>query len=843
MRVLLTLAIRYLAGRRLRTALTTAAIVLGVAVIFAVNTMMPSMLAALQGAVQGTTGQADLTVTSATGESFSLDALRTIRRARGVAAASPALRRRVSLPVPPGASGSAPKLDVSGVDPATAGLVRQYQMTSGRFLLPEDDARTTAKAAVVSAEYAAMFRLKVGDRFTVPLIRGETQLEVVGIHATIGGDQIIITLRAAQYEFVQPNRINAVDIALAAGADRAAVTSELERALGPAYRVGRPAQSTDVVGTLQTSEIGLNLFGILTLFMAAFLVYNTFRTSVIERQHDVGVLRAIGATRRTIVGLVMIESVAQGTVGTVLGLGLGYLFSVAGMRALSGTLQQYMAVRAGGIVVTPTAFALAIGLGIGITVLAGLLPALAAGRVPVLAALRPHAAPETAGSSRRRATIGGAIVLLGCIGLLSGNPGLAGLGACLVLVGLVVVAPAAVRPIATACRPALDLAFASEGRLAEGNLTRQTGRAAVTASAMMVGLAIIIAIVGLFASIEVAFTNYIDRSLASDIIILPPAIALWGDQIGIDPQFESRLARIPGIGNWASIRYAGAQVGDQTVQVLAFDPETYPKVSALTFDQGDDSAYALMAKGRNAVITGTLASAAKLKLGDRFSLRTPDGLKSYRVVGVGGDYLSAKVNTVYISQKNLAADFHKSEDIIVLANLSPNANLTEVRSRIDALLRDYPQVTLHWGAEWRAEQKQTLTAYLRGIYFVLAILILPSLLGLLNTLAVGVLERTREIGLLRAIGATRGQIRRTVLAESLLMGAAGTALGLLAGLALGYALVALMGASMTSQIRYYFPGAGLVAAIAAALLIAVLASLLPARQAARLQIVQALHYE
>src|SRR5262249_7042737 len=157
--------------------------------------------------------------------------------------------------------------------------------------------------------------------------------------------------------------------------------------------------------------------------------------------------------------------------------------------------------------------------------------------------------------------------------------------------------------------------------------------------------------------------------------------------------------------------------------------------------------------------------------------------------------------------------------------------------------KDYPQITLHWGADFRAEQRQIFASYFQAMYLVLAVLTIPSLLGLVNTLAVGILERTREIGLLRAIGATRGQIRRMVVAESLLLGATGAALGLLAGLALGYALVALLGVSMTSQIRYSFPFAGLVAAVAAALLIAVLASLLPARQATGLKIVQALQYE
>jgi putative ABC transport system permease protein len=841
MSILLTLAIRYLSGRRLRTALTTLAIVLGVAVIFSVNTLLPTIIAAFQGGITGATGQVDLAVTSTADETFSPDVLAAIRRTRGIVAASPLLRRQVSYNAIGTSSDSAPKLEIAGVDPATAQVVRQYQLTSGRFLQVADDRQTGIKAAVVAQSFAAGLKLKVGDHFSVPTTRGLTELQVVGVYATQGGDQVVMSLQTAQYAFVQPNRINGVDLALAAGADHAAVTRELEQLLGPAYRVGQPAQSSDVVGSIQASVVGLNLFGVLTLFMGAFLVFNTFRTSVVERQRDIGMLRAIGATRRTIVSLILVEAVAQGVVGTALGLGLGYLFALGMVAGVGSVMAQYMATRIQGVLVPPSALAIAIGLGIGITILASLLPALAASRVPVLAALRPTVNAES--TSRRGLIVGGVIVGVGLLGILSGNPSLAGLGACVILAGLVVLAPSVVRPVARACRPALELAFATEGRLAEGNLTRQTGRAAVTASAMMIGLAIIVAATGLITSIENGFLGYLDRSLASDMIFLPPSLGLWGEQIGFDPQFESRLGRIPGIGRWASLRYAGAQVGEKSIQVLGFDPESYPKISAVTFDQGDDRAYAELASGRTAIVNGVLASAAGIKLGGTISIRTPDGLRSYRVVGVGGDYLAAKVNTVYISQKNLATDFHKTEDVILLANLAPGADRAAVRARIDSLLKDYPQITLHWGADWREEQRQTLYSYFNAFYLILGVLVFPSLLGLINTLAVGILERTREIGLLRAIGATRSQIRRMVIAESLLMGATGAALGLLAGLALGYALVTLMGASLTTQLRYSFPLAGLVAALAAALLIAVLASVLPARQATALKIVQALHYE
>jgi len=838
--MLATLALRYLAGRKLRTGLTTLAIVFGVAVIFGVNALMPTMVGALEGSLLGVSGEVDLTVSSASGETFGLAPLATARRVGGVAGASPALRRQITFDVAAGTSGTSPKIELVGVDPATAELVRKYQVTSGRFLNQSD-----GHAAVVSQSLAAALRLGVGDELLLPTPRGLTKVRIVGVVAARGGDQLLVPLGAAQELFLQPNRINTIDLAVAAGANRAAVKANLEKALGSDYRVGSVALESDAFASVQVGLVGMNFLGILTLFMGGFLIFNTFRTSVVERQRDIGMLRAVGATRRTVVGLILVESAAQGVVGTALGLALGYLFALAMVTALQAATEQYMRVRLSGVVLTPEAFALSVGLGLGVTLAAGLLPAIGASRVPVLAALKPQGVTSTMrrGGIGRRAQVGGALIALALVGLVSGNAGAAGLGAVLFLAGLVVLAPGLVEPLARLFEPGLLLAFAREGLIAQGNVRRQPGRASVTASAIMIGLAIIVAVSGLLSSIETTFLGYLDRSLAADIFLLPPSLGLWGADVGFGSEFERKLTRIPGVGNWASLRYAGAQAAGLSVQVLAFDPSTYPRVSGLSFDQGGPSAYAELARGRAAIASPMFASAARLKVGDSVVVRTPSGPKSYRIVAVGTDYLAAKINTLYISQKSLEADFHKTEDILLLANLAPGAKPGQVKAAIDDLLKSYPQVTLHWGAQWRAQQREVFEQSFAAIYLVLVVLVVPSLLGLVNTLAIGVLERTREIGVLRAVGATRMQVRRLVLAESLLLSATGAAFGLLAGLALGYAFTALLAASMTSSLRYSFPLAGLLAAVAAALAMAVLASLLPARQAARLQIVKALQYE
>jgi len=827
----LILAIRYLSRRKLRTGLTTMAVVLGVSIIFAINTLIPTMLSALEGTFLGVSDQVDLTVSSAMGETFDPGVVNMVRKVSGVAAASPALRRQITL------DGEGHQLELVGVDLASAQSVRRYQITTGRFLETGD---TTG--ALVSEVLAQADGLGPGGTIPIPTLRGTVPLTVVGIVSSTVGERLTVPLATAQELFGAPGRVNTVDVSISAGADRETVKKELEKALGLSYRVGSVAQQTDAVGSIQAAQIGLNLFGLLALFMGGFLIFNTFRTVVVERRHDLGMLRALGATRGAIVSLILVESAIQGAVGTVLGLALGYLFAFATITAAQGMMEQYLQARANGVFLSPENFALSIGLGMGVTLLPGLLPAINASRVPVLAALRPEPS-AIRGFRPGKGTLGGAVLaLVSVAGIASGNSTAAGAGALLFLAALVLLAPILVRPIAVILEPALRFAFAGEARIAEGNMQRQPGRAAITASAIMIALAIVVALVSLFASIQKTFFNYLERSLAADVILLPPSLVL-GTNVGAGPGLEQGLAGTQGIATVATLQYAASVVNGIPVEALAFDPNVYPKVSTFLFDQGGPSVLGEMDASPVAIVTPVMAANANLKVGDALQVQTPDGIKEYRVGAVAAEYLTAKINTIYISQKNMAADFHRSEDVVLLANLTPGAHRDQVKAEIDRLLASYPQFKLYWGADLRAEQRATISQAFIGIDLLLAVLIIPSLLGLINTLAINVLERTREIGVLRAIGATRMQIRKLVLAESLLLGAAGAALGMLAGLALGYGLTAMLAAIMVPSMRFSFPLDGLIAAMAIALLMAVVASLLPARQAAGLRIVQALRYE
>jgi putative ABC transport system permease protein len=415
----------------------------------------------------------------------------------------------------------------------------------------------------------------------------------------------------------------------------------------------------------------------------------------------------------------------------------------------------------------------------------------------------------------------------------------------MLLTGIVLIAPAFVRPVAKIFSSLLSMVMAHDGTgtLAQSNVTRQPARAAITASATMIGLAIIVGLGGMVVSITGGFLTVVQRSLGSDYLIMPPSVGIWSSDVGANANLANELRAVRGVAVVSTMRFASATANGTTVNILAIDPQTYPKVASLSFTKGNPTAaYAELGEGRALIANGVFASQAGLKVGDSVDLATPTGSKTYLVVAVAGDYFNAKILTAYISQANLETDFRKTEDVFIQLNLEPSADTTQVEAKLKKILQDYPQFKLVSGKAYFEETKQLFNAIF-AIYFVLlSVLAVPSLIALLNTLSIGVIERTREIGMLRAIGATRKQVRRIVIAEAMLLAAIGTAFGLLAGLYLGYVLV--LGLSVGGYpLSYAFPYAGIIAAIATGLIFGVLAALVPASQAARLEIVRALRYE
>ncbi len=852
----LTLAARYLAGRRLRTFLTTLAIVIGVMVIFGMGIYLPSFMDAFQKSILSASGQTDVMITHKTGESFSASTLNKVKNIEGIAVIAGSLERVINLP--PnfyGKNSTVTALLLVGLDPTVAPDLHDYRLTQGRFLEKGD-----GSVAVISERLADAVGIKLNDSLKLPTPEGVVKLTVVGLmpgHALIGNEPVLVTLSQAQKLFDMSGRISVIEANLATK-DKAAseaIVNAIKEQLGDTYTLGGLTSGSEFLSALQMAQVVFNLFGFFTLAMGGFIIFNTFRTIVAERRHDIGMLRAIGANRLTIIGFVLTEGLVQGVIGTVIGIGLGYLLGIVITAGTSPVMKQFMNMEIS-VVVEPSLVVVSIVLGVGVTLLAGLLPALSASRVTPMEALRPSFGQVIQRINRIGTVVGAVMIIIAVVGLITGNFALVAVGGFLFLIGLVLVAPALVRPIANFFGAVLALIFAREGtgELAQGNLTRQPSRSAITASATMLGLAIVVGAGGMMYSMTGTVMDLFSRSLGSDFLLLPPSVAVWKGDVGASAALKAKIAAVPGVGAVSSLRYAQSSLrsaalktgtGETMIYVLGIDPVEYPKISGMDFQKGNaqEAFRALAADERNVIVNGVLAASANLHVGEVIPLATPTGIQDYRIVAIGGEVLSMKISTVYISHANMKLDFHKSEDIFYQVNLAPGADPAAVQQRLEQIVEDYPQFRLVAGREYTAEFRKQYDAIFAGFYVLLGVLAFPSLIAILNTLAIGVIERTREIGMLRAIGATRSQVWKTIVAEALLLASLGTAFGILAGLYLSYVFVEGLSATGIFKMTYTFPLAGVLAATAVGLIFGVLAALVPARQASSMEVIKALRYE
>jgi putative ABC transport system permease protein len=833
-----TLAWRYLIGRPGRTVLTTLAITLGVALIFGLNGIMPGLADVFTQTLFASAGQVDLTVSSPSGGNFERTIADEVGHVTGVAVATPSLRKSVGMPTGSPVS----VVTIVGTEPRTSPRVHTFNVAAGRLLNDGD-----AGQVVIGSDTAETLGLRVGSTLRIPTVAGTESLTVVGLLAngsSPSAPEVYVTLADAQRMTGAGNTISTVEARFDSGVDRAVVEAAVRRKLGPDYLVGGLSNESSLLASVQTANYMFTFFGIFALIMGGFIILNTFRTLVSERRHDIGMLRAIGADRSTILGIFLIQSVLQGALGTIVGIGAGYLLTLGALSFYRPILRDIMHINATiSPQYTPGTWLAAIALGIGVTVLSAVIPARQAARITPLEALRPQVA-EVEERQRSMWVLAGWALLIACVPMLfSRQVSLVALGAVAALVGLVLVAPVMISPLASVLSLVVRPFAPATADLSSSNVTRQPVRAAATAAAILVSLALVVAILGVVTSLYAGFFEYIDKSLGSDFVFIPSGLILGGANVGADEAFVQRIADVPGMGEVATLRLGQAHIGEGQAQVVGIDPKTYPKVASFTFSQGSsESDIAKLGTGRTMLVNGITAGQQGLTVGRRVALQTPNGVQDYLVVGIATDYLNAKLSTVYISQENLKKDFNVTSNVLVLANAKPDAPKPAVKAALGRLVANYPQFVLYDSASFKATQSQIFSQSFVVFDVLIAMFALPTLLALLNTLAISVLARTREIGMLRAVGTTRGQVRGMVVAEALLLAAVGVVFGVAGGVAMGYALVYTLNATMFVM-PYYFPWGGITVAVISGFSFALLASIIPARTAAKLDIVTALHYE
>jgi putative ABC transport system permease protein len=708
--------------------------------------------------------------------------------------------------------------------------------------LEEGRAPERAGEVVIDETSVEKGELELGQTVSILLPNGpRTEVELVGIASA--GNLIGVTLTAfdratAQTLLPEPDSFTNVGVRVEEGQSKEAVRDRIAAAL-PEYEVATQEQAgeeqaDEVKSVLNFINIFLLVFAGISLFVGSFIILNTFSMLVAQRMRELALLRAVGASRRQVTRSVMVEALVVGlvgsTLGVVVGIGIAYLLRLV-FAAFGLDLGD------AGLVLLPRTIVVAYVVGVLVTLVAAYLPARRAARVPPVAAMRDDVTMQPR-SLRLRGVLGGIVALAGAAAL-AGSFGpddvgarsqLVGLGAALLIIGLVMLTPALSRPVIRALGAVYPRLFGTVGRLGRDNAIRNPRRTAATASALMVGLTLVGAIGVLASSTNASISGLVDRSLGADYIV--------SDAIGtpFSPEIANSLAGVEGVGTVTRFRYGGAALGDRTIALAAADPDGLEEAVRLTFTEGTISGMS----DRGILLDTGFADELSVDVGDTVDVTFQGaGTQALRVGGiyepnqiVGGTLISTDTYT------ELGGD---QRDNFVYVNAAEGVDTVELGTRLESRLADYPNVLLRDQTAFKEDQQGQVNQLLYFIYALLALAIIIAVLGIVNTLALSVIERTREIGLLRAVGMGRRQLRRMVRLESVVIAVFGALLGLGLGVLLG---VTLQQATADEGVDVLaVPIGSLLAFLVVAGLVGVLAAVWPARRAARLDVLRAITTE
>jgi putative ABC transport system permease protein len=554
-------------------------------------------------------------------------------------------------------------------------------------------------------------------------------------------------------------------------------------------------------------------------------------------------LRTLGASRGQILGSVLAEAMALGAIASVLGI-FGGVGAAKGIMALFREIGVDLPSR--GTVIEPRTVIVSLVVGLGVTLAAALSPALRATRVSPMAALREAELPT--GHRRGRLLAAFAVVLmLAGLGLtllgLFGDAesgaaaGLMGGGAFMVIIGVSIFSSNLVRPLATIAGWPLERLRGLSGRLARENALRNPGRTAVTAAALMIGLALVTFVTVFAAGFKASIANALDSTFKSDLVVQNI------DSFSPIPNgAAAAAARVDGVELVSTLRFSEAKVlnrGGGDARVSGVVPGTIGRVTDVEFKRGSEATLRSL-QSNQALIDESWSKSEKVGVGDRLTMLTPAGRRTaVTVVGVYEDK-AGLLGQVMGTQELLGTEFAERQDTYDLVELAPGADLKDVQKRINDSLEAFPTAEALDQDQVKNEQEQGVNDLLGLFYALLLLSVIVSLFGIVNTLALSIHERTRELGMLRAIGMSRRQVRRIVRYESVITALIGAILGLI----LGMVFAGLIAQPLVDEgFELSYPVGTLLLLLVAAALAGVLAAIGPARRAAKLDVLEAVAYE
>ncbi len=848
-----SLALKSLWARKVRALTTVLAVVIGVAFVAGTYILTDTTFAAFDEIFEDSLSKTDVVITARdeveqeSGEvpSFSDDLLPKVTRVRGVRVASGMIFTPggfFDAKNEPIGSKFAPKFISSKLPPA---------LESRAYV--EGHPPQSAKEVSLDEGAAEDAGLELGDTLKLASIERATSYRLVGLtklgDASFGGASVaVLTLPEAQRITGKIGEFDQITIAAEGGVSEQTLQRRAQRVTPPSVLVEtakqNAARSSDQIrDNLGFLRIALLVFAFVALLVGAFLIFNTFSITVAQRVREFGMLRTLGAGRGQILTSVVLEALAIGVVGALLGIVGGYGIAV-GLNSLFIAIGIDLPTTA--LITKTRTVVVALLIGIGVTLISSLIPALRSTRVPPIAALL---AIEPARSRQRTVAIAALAALLGAAGLAmllaglfggaegGGAAGLMGAGAVAVVLGVSLFSPRLVRPLASLAGRPLELARRLIGRLARENTQRNPARTAVTAAALMIGLAVVVFVTVFAAGIKSSIATAVDDSFQGELVIQN------NDGFSpISPGAAAAARKVPGVELVSTVRAAQAKLlngngGKPRVSALAPDAG-----SVLTIDWTEGGPRALRdLTDREVVIDKSFASDNGFELGDRARFLTQIGAKpSLRVVGEFEDKANL-LGSAIVTQDVMARRFDQRDDLFDFVKLAPGADAQVVQGKLVALMdRQFPVAEVRNQQELKENQEEQINQLLGLIYALLALAVIVSLFGIANTLALSIHERTRELGMLRAIGMSRRQVRTMIRYEAVITALIGAILGMV----LGVIFAALISQPLEDEgFALSYPIGSLIVLLVLSAFAGVLAAIPPARRASRLDVLESLHYE
>jgi putative ABC transport system permease protein len=845
--VVRALAWRSVSARKGRALLNGLGIVLGVALFFSVLSLSKTIVSTFDELFSSAYGKIDLTVAAGANGQGSLpeSLLGRVQRIDGVADAVPAVSSMMSMVSRgQGAPSQKDQVYVTGSRPDDPDLAG-HKLLSGK----QD---VTGNQIQLDSGWAESHGLTVGETVRFATATGVHRFVVSGIFQLGEGVQFggqgfaAIDIATARRVFDIPKGYSEIDLTVEDGRSIAAVKHEIEAIVADGTEVNTPSEIADAINSqIQGFNIILYFFAAMSLFVGGFLILNSFNMTVAQRLREIGMLRTLGSSRKLIRRMILIEAVILGVIGALVGILVGLILTKL-MVALVSSIGFPM----GRIRFPAAAFIVAPILGVFATLLGALRPAIRASRIPPIQAVLVEHRVKPLRLGRRLAS-GGALTLLGLAGVFvlaasSDTPPpvvMAGaLGVIFLFSGVILLGPVLVPTLVRALARPLRIPSPFAARFAADSARSNPTRTAATASGLMIGIALVAAIGTLGSSFIGSISDTIDKELKNDFTI-QPRTAQGGPQPMLAEKALTQIRALPATGRATGMRMALLSRGQTKNQMLvSVDPAAQSDFTSPKYSPGAvDDVNAALAAGE-ATVPQSFAKSQNLRVGQRIEVVGPRQSRKLKIAALV-EGAAADAGSIVVSHETFEqlTGIEGYSQILVIAK-SPDQRAA-LGSQIDNLLaRDYPAFQSLSNQQVKQQIKDQMNQVFAIFYVIMAIAILVSLLGVVNTLLMSVLERTREIGLLRAIGTTRWQVRRMILAESLLITAAGAVLGVIVGMALGWAFV--RGIASVGDGVAFHPPIGVIFGVALLTVIAgVLASLAPARRAARMNVIESLSYE